>query len=913
MEKPITLFVLIWVVLSCLVSCQRPEFVNVGAVFSFDSVIGRAAKPAMEAAVSDINKVAKILNGTELRLLMEDAQCNVFLGSVGAFQVLGKEVVTVIGPQSSGIAHMISQIANGLQVPLVSYAATDPTLSALQFPFFVRTTQSDSYQMAAMAELIAFYGWKEIIAIYVDDDPGRNGVAALEDELEKNLSKMYKMKLSVSFDEDEIMNLLRKSKLLGPRVYVVHVNPDPHLRIFKAAKKLQMMTYNYVWFATDWLSATIDSFSRENRTSLNMLDGVVGLRQHIPESSQKRAFLSRWKEMQQNGSVGYELNNYGLQAYDTVWAVAYAIDRFIDEFNNITFSSNHELLEMKNSELQLGQLKVFNGGTDLLNKILQTNFTGLSGHIQINQDRNIDSGGFDVINIARTSIHTVGYWFNSLGFSLLPPESLQGEQLNHSYVDQKLQNITWPGGKMEKPRGWVIADDERPLRIGVPYRASFVEFVTKVNESHIEGYSIDVFLEARKLIPYEVPYKFELFGDGRSNPSYNELTRMVAKDVFDAAVGDISIVTNRTRIVDFSQPYAASGLVIVAPFSNSKSSAWVFIKPFTLEMWCATAASFVMIAVVIWILEHRVNDEFRGPPRRQIITMFMFSFSTLFKTNQETTVSPLGRMVMIVWLFLLMVITASYTASLTSILTIQQLPSPITGIDSLIASDWPIGYQVGSFAYGYLSESLYIPRSRLVPLGSPEEYERALRLGPQKTGGVAAVIDELPYIELFLAKQSDFGIIGQPFTRGGWGFAFQRDSPLAIDMSTAILQLSETGKLQKIHEKWFCKKGCPEEKRQKSEPNQLNLTSFWGLYLLCGIVSLAAILLFLLRALRQFLRFKRRQILQASPSIISPSTRFSHVIFHFLDFVDEKEEAIKRMFTQWENPIPPISSERSNP
>ena len=131
--------------------------------------------------------------------------------------------------------------------------------------------------------------------------------------------------------------------------------------------------------------------------------------------------------------------------------------------------------------------------------------------------------------------------------------------------------------------------------------------------------------------------------------------------------------------------------------------------------------------------------------------------------------STLGRMVMIVWLFLLLVITASYTASLTSILTVEQLSSPITGIDSLIASNLPIGYQVGSFAYSYLADNLYIPRSRLVSLGSPEEYARALQKGPSG-GGVAAIIDELPYVDLFLSTQKDFGIIGQPFTKSSWGF-----------------------------------------------------------------------------------------------------------------------------------------------
>lgn len=41
--------------------------------------------------------------------------------------------------KSSAIALIISEIENGLQVPLVSFDATDPTLSALQFPFFLQS------------------------------------------------------------------------------------------------------------------------------------------------------------------------------------------------------------------------------------------------------------------------------------------------------------------------------------------------------------------------------------------------------------------------------------------------------------------------------------------------------------------------------------------------------------------------------------------------------------------------------------------------------------------------------------------------------------------------------------------------------------------------------------------------------
>lgn len=131
----------------------------------------------------------------------------------------------------------------------------------------------------------------------------------------------------------------------------------------------------------------------------------------------------------------------------------------------------------------------------------------------------------------------------------------------------------------------------------------------------------------------------------------------------------------------------------------------------------------------------------------------------------EKTVSTLGRFVLIIWLFVVLIITSSYTASLTSILTVQHLSSPIKGIDTLITSDEHIGFQVGSFAENYLKEELNIAKTRLIALGSPEEYADALA-----NSTVAAVVDEKPYVDLFLSEHCGFSIIGQEFTKSGWGF-----------------------------------------------------------------------------------------------------------------------------------------------
>lgn len=140
--------------------------------------------------------------------------------------------------------------------------------------------------------------------------------------------------------------------------------------------------------------------------------------------------------------------------------------------------------------------------------------------------------------------------------------------------------------------------------------------------------------------------------------------------------------------------------------------------------------------------------------------------------------------------------------------------------------------------------------------------------------------------------------------------AFQKDSPLAVEMSRAILKLTESGGLEKIHNKWFCKSGCHEDLKMKPESNELHLTSFWALYSVCGMFALIAFFIFLIRAVHQYIRYKRRQAMNPSSSetfSISSNVVLSRAIHNFLQFFDEKEEAIKRIFAQHEKPATQVS------
>ncbi|CAI0421767.1 unnamed protein product [Linum tenue] len=742
------------------------------------------------------------------------------------------KTVAVIGPQSSVTAHVLSFIANELQVPLLSFSATDPTLNSLQFPFFVMTSQSDLYQMAAIADIVEHYGWREVIAIYGDDDHGRNGIAALGDQLAAKRCKIsFKAPLSPKATREEITDVLVQVALTESRILVLHVPDYWGPTVFTVARYLGMMNAGYVWIATNWFSTILDTELDLAPEAAEDVQGVLTLRMHTPDTQLKAEFASRWPNLTAGAGAGrMGLSAYGLYAYDTVWILARALDAFFAQGGNVSFSKDSRLAELGGGDLRLDAMSMLDGGKQLLESILNVDMLGVTGRVKFEppEKDTLIRPAYEVINVIGTGHQRIGYWSNHSGLSVDPPETLYSKPVNRSSSNQHLGPVFWPGKTTQKPRGWVFPNNGRHLAAGV----------------------------------------------------------------YDGIVGDVAIITNRTKMADFTQPYIESGLVVVAPVMTRNSNEWAFMRPFTPAMWVVTGVFFLIVGAVIWILEHRLNDDFRGPPRRQVITIIWFSFSTLFFAHKENTVSTLGRIVLIIWLFVVLIINSSYTASLTSILTVQQLSSPIKGIETLRTSNDPIGYQQGSFARDYLVDELGFHESRMVPLKGPEDCERALKAGLHK-GGVAAVVDEQSYLELFLSTRCDFSIVGQEFTKNGWGFAFPRDSPLAVDLSTAILKLSENGDLQRIHDKWLMSSACSSQ-TTTFQVDRLQLSSFWGLFLICGLACLIALLLYFLNIARQFSRHQQADMSHSSSSssaalsLSSASARLQT----FFSFVDEKEENV---------------------
>lgn len=889
----------------------RPSSVNVGALLSLNSTIGRVAKPAMDAAVEAVNSNQYILSGTRLNMMMMDTKCDTVVGMNEGLNLMQNEVVAVLGPQSSEIARLVSQAAEEVQVPVISFAATDPYLNSSQFPYFIQATHTDYSQMIAVADLVEYFEWRTVTIIYTDNEYGRSGMKALEDVLLLQSGKdsdiiFYRAPLIPNASTSEIDVFLFNLNSMESRVFIVHLySVDIGFEFFSAAKRLGMMENGYAWITTDWLSTALDSSETVEFSTMEIIQGVLSLRRHIPDSMAKRNFDSTWNK---TGSSG--LNSYAYSAYDSVWVVAEAIHRFLNE--------QEEQKQLKfSTHGRFKNLKIFQGGSSLLQTVIaRTNFTGLTGEIRFNSDRTLANAMFDVLNIEETASRIVGYWSKSFGLSLLSPDILDRKPPDDPTTkrSQQLHRVVWPGESLIKPKELAVTSTRRTLRIGVPYRVDFTNIVTIGNygNSSAQGYCIDIFRKAISLVPDPPPYSFVVIGNGIENPNYDELLRMVANDSLDAVVGDIAIVSSRALLVDFTKPYMDSGLVIIAPFRKMNSNAWAFLRPFTGAMWSVTAVLFLFVGVVIWILEHRLNEDFRGPPRQQITTIIWFSLSTMCQSQRQTTVSTLGRIVMIIWFFVVLILNSSYVASLTSILTVQRMTSPVKGIESLINSSDPIGFQAGLGVDIYLHSSLNVSRSRLKPLKGSADYVKALELGPKQEGGVAAIIDQIPYARLFTARHCQFKIVDDRFKRGRWGFAFQKRSPLVKHISTAILDLVETGDLQRMNDKWqLSKNGCSADNESMTS-NRQNLESFWGLFLMCGVACLVALLIFFARLLCQYRRYcNSRDVELESPPSSSHSISDKDgckrgSIKNVIAFLDMKEE-LKSVRRGKSSPVSPLT------
>ncbi|KAM3762373.1 hypothetical protein ACB098_01G340000 [Castanea mollissima] len=726
-----------------------------------------------------------------------------------------KEVQAIIGPQSSAEARFVIELGRKAQVPIISFSATCPSLSPSQNPFFIRATHDDSAQVKAIVDIVKAFGWWEIVLIYEDTDYGNGLLPYVLDALQEIDTRVsYRSEIHPSSNNTEISEELNKLKANHTRIFLVHMTASLGSKLFALAKSAGMMSEGYAWILTEGLSSLLDPMSSK---VMDSMQGVLGIRPYLPPSKQLEDFERKWKRnltsIRAKSKSITSLNFFGLWAYDTIWALAMAVEK-ASMVHSCFLKQN-----TSNNNVDLAALGIFEMGTRLRDTILSTTFQGLSGNFHLVKGQ-LERSTFELFNVIGKTERIIGYWTRQRGFS----KDLNGTgERAYSTSKDNLKQPIWPGDTTEQPS---------KLRIGVP--VSFNKFVNikwhspTDDKPSISGFSIDLFRAVQEALPFPLPHEFIPYMNKhrQMNGTYDQLLYQIKNQVYDAVVGDTTIIANRSLYVDFTLPYAESGVsMVVLVKDDENKDLWIFLKPLSINLWLTIGAAFIFIGLVIWVLEHRVNTEFRG----------------------EKVVNNWSRFVLIIWIFVVLILTQSYTASLTSILTVQRLQPTFVDVKEIKNNGYFVGYLHHSFVEEFLIKQLDFHKSQLKPYLTYEEFPEALSKGTHN-GGVAAIFDEIPYIKLFLAKYcSRYTMVGPTYKTDGFGFAFRQGSPLVPHISRAILNITQDrDKIGAIEQKYFGSQTTCEDQSAtiSSHGPSLGVDNFKGLFLIAGIASAISLLVY---------------------------------------------------------------------
>ncbi|XP_059454961.1 glutamate receptor 2.2-like [Corylus avellana] len=565
---------------------------------------------------------------TRLRLNIRDSKRDVVGAAAAALYLIKNgKAQAIIGPQNSMQAKFVIDLGKKAQVPIISFSATSPSITSLRSQYFFQISQNDSPQVKAISAIIQAFGWREVVPIYIDNTYGKGIIPYLIDALQEIDARVpYQSFIPPSATDDQLGQELYKLMTMQTRVFIVHMSRNLSFRLFIKAKEIGMMRKGYVWIITNGIS---NSFSSIDASIIDSMQGVLGIKTYVPKTRELENFTIQWKRKFQHDNpniTNAKLSVVGLWAYDAAFALARAVEEV--GFTNIGFKKTNASSNLT----ELETIRVSQNGPKLREALLGVRFTGLAGDFSLVNGQ-LRSSTFEIINVNGNGERKIAFW---------TPENGLVRKLNlantstYSTSKNNLGPIIWPGDSSSVPKGWEIPTNGKKLRIGVPNHG-FREFVKvtpdpNTNTTKVTGYCIDVFNAVMETLPYTVSYEFIPFAkpDGGSAGSYNDLVYQVFLGNFDAVVGDTTIIANRSNFVDFTLPYTESGVSMVVPIKDSRpKNPWVFLKPLSWDLWMTSGFFFVFIGFVLWVLEHRINDDFRGPPSHQFGTSLWYSFSTM--------------------------------------------------------------------------------------------------------------------------------------------------------------------------------------------------------------------------------------------------------------------------------------------
>lgn len=273
----------------------------------------------------------------------------------------------------------------------------------------------------------------------------------------------------------------------------------------------------------------------------------------------------------------------------------------------------------------------------------------------------------------------------------------------------------------------------------------------------------------------------------------------VRQGAADVAIAGISITPEREKLVDFTHPVFNAGLQIMtrAGGDTSFASVWAMLtSPALIQILLVGFAILLVMALVIWLVERHDNPNMPKAFLPGIWEGLWWATSTLGSNTYVGSAVPVvwRRLLAMFWVLLSIILIAQFTASITSLLTVQQLTSTING-----PHDLP-GKRVATVQNTTAAKYLTANNINFTPVAKIDDAYDLL-----DRGRVQAIVYDAPVL-LYRAATRGEGteqMIEPIFQQEYYGVALPTGSPLRKPINEALLRLRADGTYDQLYEKWF--------------------------------------------------------------------------------------------------------------
>ena len=260
----------------------------------------------------------------------------------------------------------------------------------------------------------------------------------------------------------------------------------------------------------------------------------------------------------------------------------------------------------------------------------------------------------------------------------------------------------------------------------------------------------------------------------------------VASGEYDAGVAAITLTAEREGRMDFTHPYFGEGLAIAVPDTGNGLSIMGMLRklvsPGFITAIAALAVLLLGVGLLVWAAERRANpDQFGGNPISGLGSGFWFSAVTMTTVGygDKAPVSPLGRLLALVWMFTSIIIISFFTGAIASAFTTSQLEGLVAG-----PKDLP-RVRVGTIAGSAGAETLGERGVRATLFDTVPEGLAALAAGE-----LDAFIHDEPILRYHLerAHADDLHILEATFEPQPYAIALPSESPLREEINRGLLE-----------------------------------------------------------------------------------------------------------------------------